>query len=68
MRTNIELDDKLIKEAFRYSSVTTKRELVEIALREFVENHKRLNVLDLVGKVNIRSDYNYKKLRREKDG
>ena len=66
MRTNIVLDDKLVKEAFRYTKITTKRELVELALREFVQNHKRKNVLELVGKVSIDSDYDYKKLRSEK--
>jgi len=41
MRTNIVLNDDLVKEAFRYAqNVTTKKALVEIALREFVRNHK----------------------------
>ena len=32
-------------------------------LREFVENKKRRNLLDLAGKVKFREGYNYKKLR-----
>ena len=40
MRTNIELNSKLVKEAFCYTSVTTKRELIEQALLEFVQNHR----------------------------
>jgi len=36
MRTNIVLDDDLVKEAFRHAPVKTKRELVDLALREFV--------------------------------
>jgi len=41
MRTNIVLDDVLVKEAFKYASVTTKRELINLALKEFVANHGR---------------------------
>ena len=64
MRTNIELNDKLIKEAFRYTDVTTKRELVDLALREFVENHKRKDIRELKHKNLIRDDYDYKSLRK----
>ncbi len=65
MRTNIELNEKLVKEAFRYTNVTTKRELVELALQEFVEAHRRKDVRELRGKVKIRDDYDYKALRKE---
>jgi len=67
MRTNIELNDKLVKEAFRYANVTTKRELVELALKEFVEAHRRKDVRELRGKVKIRDGYDHKALRREKE-
>jgi Arc/MetJ family transcription regulator len=66
MRTNIVLDDKLIKEAFHYTSVTTKRELVNLALHEFIQNHKRLDIRDLRGKIKLHDDYDYKALRTEK--
>jgi Arc/MetJ family transcription regulator len=67
MRTNIVLDDKLIQEAFRYVSVTTKRELIDLALREFVHNHERKDVRNLRGKVKLREDYDYKTLRTERE-
>ena len=66
MRTNIVLNDKLVQEAFRYASVTTKRELIDLALREFVQNHQHLDVRELPGKVKLRIDYNHKELRTEK--
>ena len=40
MRTNIVLDEDLIDEAFKYAGVKTKKELVQIALQEYIENHK----------------------------
>lgn len=66
MRTNIVLNDELVKEAFQYAKVSTKKELVDLALREFVQNHKRRDVRELVGKVKIKSDYDYKSLRTAK--
>lgn len=65
MRTNIVLDDKLVKEAFHYAPTTTKRELVEIALREFIENHKRRDVRELRGHIKLEPNYNYKKMRED---
>ena len=63
MRTNIELDDELVEEAFRNSNAKTKRELVDLALREFVANHKRKEIRELRGKGLIRPDYDYMALR-----
>ena len=63
MRTNIVLDDELVEEAFRHSNAKTKRELVDMALREFVENHRRKDVRELRGKISFHPGYDYKKLR-----
>lgn len=63
MRTNIVLDDELVREAFKYTDVQTKRELVALALREFVENRRRRNLMDLYGQGGLRPDYEYKRLR-----
>ena len=66
MRTNINLDDDLVQEAFKYTGAKTKKELVHIALKELVETHKRLNLLDLAGKIKFVEDYDYKSLREGK--
>ena len=63
MRTNIVLDDKLVKEAFRVSDAKTKRELVDLALREFVAARKRRDLRDLFGRVGLDPSYDYKKAR-----
>lgn len=64
MRTNIVLNDQLVKEAFLYAKVTTKHDLVECALREFVENHKRRDLRELAGQVHLQEDYDYKAMRQ----
>ena len=63
MRTNIVLDDNLVKEAIKLSGAKTKKELIHLALKEFVENKRRLNLLDLEGKIEFAEGYNYKQMR-----
>ena len=66
MRTNIVLEDKLVKEALKYSQAKTKRQLIHQALEEFVENRRRRNLLDLAGKIEFAEGYDYKSLREGK--
>ena len=66
MRTNIVLDDKLVKEAFKYSRAKSKKELIAMVLKEFVENRQRLNLLDLEGKIEFSKGYDYKSLRDDR--
>jgi Arc/MetJ family transcription regulator len=66
MRTNIVLDDSLVKQALKLSRARTKKELVNQALKEFVENRKRLNLMDLFGKIEFAKNYDYKALREGK--
>lgn len=70
IRTNIVLDDELVGEAFRYAGVETKRELVELALRELVESRRRMDVRELRGAVRLDPDYDHRALRevREPEG
>jgi Arc/MetJ family transcription regulator len=56
MRTNIEIDDEVMREARRLSGVKTKREVVDLALRELVARHRRLGVLELRGRVQWEGD------------
>ena len=64
MRTNILLDDQLVQEAFRYSKARTKKDLIDEALRTFVEVKKRKDLRDLKGKVRFKEGYDYKTLRK----
>ena len=65
MRTNIVLNDELVDEAFKYSpAISTKRELLETALKEYVDNRKRKNIKDLRGKIKFHDNYDYKAMRK----
>ena len=51
MRTNIDIDDKLMKAAMKATGKKTKKETVEEALRELIRYKQQLGILDLAGKV-----------------
>jgi Arc/MetJ family transcription regulator len=65
MRTNVMLNDDLVNEAFKFSQrISTKKELIETALREYVDNRKRKNLRELKGKIKFSDDYDYKAMRK----
>lgn len=66
MRTNVVLDDSLVAEALKISHSKTKKALIHEALKEYVDNRKRLSLLDLSGKIKFRKGYNYKAMREGK--
>ena len=64
MRTNIEIDDKLIKEMMRLNpNLKTKKDAVNHAMREYVSYHRGRSLLDLAGKGLLDPNYDYKKAR-----
>ena len=63
MRTNIVLDDALVREAFRHSKATTKKDLVHEALRELIRARSGKSLLALRGKIRFARGYDYKRLR-----
>ena len=65
MRTNIDLDDELVREALKIGGVKTKKELVYLALKEFLDNRRRLNLLDLEGRIEFAEGYDYKEMRNQ---
>lgn len=63
VRTNIVLNDELVAEAQALSHIKTKRELIEVALQEFVASRKRMDLRNLRGVNEIQPDYDHKKTR-----
>ena len=58
LRTNIELDDNLVREGLKLTRKKTKKDLVNHALRELVSRLKRKKLLDLEGRVKWSGDLN----------
>ncbi len=63
MRTNIVLDDALVSEAQRLTGITTKKDLVDEALRVLIQTRKRRSLLELRGRIRFADGYDHKALR-----
>ncbi len=63
MATNLAIDQELLEKALEVSGLKTKKETVNLALQEFVNRHKQSELLELFGKMDPDSDYDYKKGR-----
>ncbi len=56
MRTNIVIDDQLMKETLRATGLKTKREAVELGLRTLLTLRKQSELRRLRGKVDWQGD------------
>ena len=67
MRTNIDIDDELLEEAFAVSRVKSKKDLIHDALREYVRLKKRKDLTELAGMIDFYEGYDHKELRKTRD-
>jgi Arc/MetJ family transcription regulator len=64
MKTNIEINAELLNKARELTQFQTETELIEFALQELIRTRQqRNNLLDLSGKIEFSTDYDYKALR-----
>ena len=56
MRTNIVIDDRLMKDTLRATGVKTKREVVELGLRTLLRLHDQEKIRQLRGKLHWQGD------------
>ena len=56
MRTNIDIDDDLMRQAMRSSGARTKRAVVEEGLRLLIQTHGQASMRRLRGKVKWQGD------------
>jgi Arc/MetJ family transcription regulator len=64
MRTNIDIDDRLMREAMRRSGARTKRAAVEAGLRLLAETHAQGSIRRLRGKIAWEGDIDQSRLAR----
>ena len=66
MQATLVIDDQLFEQAANLVAVKNPDLLIEMALKEFIKNHQisgKRDVRELVGKIEIAPEYDYKKLR-----
>ncbi len=66
MATNLSLDPELIERAREVSGERTKRAAVTLALQEFIARRRQKRLIDLMGKLEWDSSYDYKAERARK--
>ena len=63
MATNLGIDPDLLERALAIGGERTKKATVNRALREFIVRRSQVRLLDLFGKLDWDSDYDYKRER-----
>jgi len=64
MRTNIEIDDKLMADTLKATGLKTKREVVDRALKELLRLERQTDFRKLKGKIDWQGDL--EKMRLDK--
>lgn len=63
MRTNIDIDDELMRQALAVSGLATKKDVVHDALKEYVERRTRKDLKELRGRITFAEDYDHRAMR-----
>jgi hypothetical protein len=60
MATNLAINNELLNEALEISGLKTKKATVNLALKEFVNRHKQLEIINIFSKMDPDPGYDYK--------
>ena len=66
MATNLQLDDRLIREAVRMGNHRTKKAAATQALNDYIRHLRQEKILDLFGTVEFDPGYDYKRQRAKR--
>ena len=63
METNLAIDDRLLLLAQGISGLKTKKDTVNLALKEFIQRRKQEEILSMFGSIEYEAEYDYKSMR-----
>ena len=63
MATDLNIDMKLIDEVYKIGNFKTKKDAVNVALKEYIQRHRQKDMLKFLNKVDFDKDYDCKKAR-----
>lgn len=66
VRTNIDLDEQLLEQAFSITGLRTKKELVNFALAELVKRNQKKDLLDLAGEIEFVDGFSTDTIRQNR--
>jgi hypothetical protein len=64
MPQSLNLNETLIQEAMAIDSSADLEMVIEMALREYIQRHQRLKILELCGTIDYDDDYDHKAQRQ----
>ncbi|HOH37242.1 MAG TPA: type II toxin-antitoxin system VapB family antitoxin [Spirochaetota bacterium] len=64
MATNLNIDNTLLEEAFKIGKFRSKKETVNIALKEYIQRKKQKNILKYFNSIDFDSAFDYKASRK----
>ncbi len=64
MSIALTLNEALVQEALDLSQQNDLNFLIETALREYIQRHKRLKIIELFGTIDYDPSYDYKQQRQ----
>jgi hypothetical protein len=64
--TNLSIDAELLQIAVLTGGLKTKKETVNLALKEFIQRRKNAEIISIFGTIVFDGDYDYKKARSRK--
>ena len=62
MATNLSIDTALLEDALKTGGLKTKKDTVNLALKEFIQRRKGAEIISLFGTIDY-GDYDYKEAR-----
>jgi Arc/MetJ family transcription regulator len=63
MASNLAINEELLNKALQISGLKTKKDTVNLALKEFINHRKQIEIIDIFGKMDPDAGYDYKKGR-----
>ena len=66
MKTNIDLDEQLVKQGFAITGLRTKKDLVNFALAELVKRNTQKDLLELAGEIEFVDDFRTDMVRKNR--
>jgi hypothetical protein len=64
MAANLSIDTELLDAALKVGGLRTKKDTVNLALKEFIRKRKTTDILALFGTIKYDVSYDYKETRR----
>jgi hypothetical protein len=64
MATNLNIDTTLLQEAYKIGKFKSKRETVNIALKEYIQRKKQKNIIKYFNSIDLDPSFDYKAARK----